>query len=196
VNRRGAQEHSPACRRRTDACTVSRLVIPSISCRHYSCYSCAAGRASGRLVVSPAGRAADRAFFRDVLECPFVDAGHNWLIFALPPAELAVHPADTDNGQDLFLMCDDVEAFTSQMSERGVVCSQIGTEQWGSITKIRSPVAEHSVSMSESPIAAHRRLITYMVHVASNLIAAMSGWLRHGFKARRTSRRGMGRPMR
>ena len=50
---------------------------------------------------------ADRAFFRDVLEFPFVDSGGGWLIFALPPGELATHPADA-SGHEIYLMCDDV----------------------------------------------------------------------------------------
>ena len=61
---------------------------------------------------------ADRAFFRDVLDYPFVDAGHDWLIFALPPAELAIHPGDANDVHELFLMCDDVGAFITQMSAR------------------------------------------------------------------------------
>jgi catechol 2,3-dioxygenase-like lactoylglutathione lyase family enzyme len=82
---------------------------------------------------------ADRAFFRDVLDCPFVDVGHNWLIFALPPAELAVHPADSAGGHELFLMCEDVEAFVGQMAERGVECADVSTERWGSITRVTLP---------------------------------------------------------
>ncbi len=62
------------------------------------------------VVLYSADAEADRAFFRDVLEYPSVDAGHNWLIFALPPAELAVHQTESDGGHELFLMCDDVEA--------------------------------------------------------------------------------------
>ena len=54
---------------------------------------------------------ADREFLRDVLELPFVDAGHGWLIFALPPAELAVHPAQSSGAQELYLTCDDVAGF-------------------------------------------------------------------------------------
>ena len=53
---------------------------------------------------------ADRAFFRDVLHYPFADAGHGWLIFALPPAEVAVHPSDDNDVHELYLMCDDVQA--------------------------------------------------------------------------------------
>jgi catechol 2,3-dioxygenase-like lactoylglutathione lyase family enzyme len=74
---------------------------------------------------------ADRAFFRDVLDYPFVDAGHGWLIFALPPAELAIHPANANDTQELFLMCDGIEAFIAQMSLSGVACSDLQTERWG-----------------------------------------------------------------
>ena len=66
---------------------------------------------------------ADRAFFRDVLAYPSVDAGHGWLIFALPPAELAIHPAEANGAHELFLMCEDVQAFIAQMAERDIVCS-------------------------------------------------------------------------
>lgn len=82
---------------------------------------------------------ADRAFFRDVLDYPFVDAGHEWLIFALPPAELAVHPAEANGRHELFLMCDDVQAFTASMSARGVTCSNVRIERWGSVTELTLP---------------------------------------------------------
>jgi hypothetical protein len=82
---------------------------------------------------------ADRAFFRDVLDYPFVDAGHGWLIFALPPAELAIHPAGADGVHELFLMCDDVHAFRAQMSERGIACSELRSERWGLITHLTLP---------------------------------------------------------
>ncbi|MCW2644256.1 MAG: hypothetical protein JWP07_365 [Pseudonocardiales bacterium] len=82
---------------------------------------------------------ADRAFFRDVLDYPFVDAGHDWLIFALPPAELAVHPAEANGRHELFLMCDDLEEFRARMSAHGVICSDLRTERWGSITELTLP---------------------------------------------------------
>lgn len=82
---------------------------------------------------------ADRTFFREVLECPFVDAGHGWLIFALPPAEVAVHPAGENNRHELFLMCDDVHAFRATMAAKGVASSDIREERWGSITEITLP---------------------------------------------------------
>jgi catechol 2,3-dioxygenase-like lactoylglutathione lyase family enzyme len=82
---------------------------------------------------------ADKAFLRDVLEFPFVDAGHNWLIFALPSAELAVHPADANDQHELFLMCDDIDAFTTDMAARGVACSEPHRERWGTVTRLTLP---------------------------------------------------------
>jgi catechol 2,3-dioxygenase-like lactoylglutathione lyase family enzyme len=81
---------------------------------------------------------ADRAFFRDVLEYPSVDAGHGWLIFALPPAELAVHPAESSS-HELYLMCDDLGAFLERMSGLGVPCGEPSTERWGTITQVTLP---------------------------------------------------------
>jgi len=91
------------------------------------------------VILYSADADADRAFFRDVLEYPFVDAGHDWLIFALPPAELAIHPAADSGAHELYLMCDDLAAFVAQMSERGVTCSDPHTEQWGRITDLTLP---------------------------------------------------------
>jgi catechol 2,3-dioxygenase-like lactoylglutathione lyase family enzyme len=82
---------------------------------------------------------ADRAFFRDVLKYESVDAGHGWLIFALPPAELAVHPAEENDTHELFFMCDDVGAFIATMKSNGVACSPIDEQRWGSITRLTLP---------------------------------------------------------
>jgi uncharacterized glyoxalase superfamily protein PhnB len=83
---------------------------------------------------------ADRALFRDVLELPHVDAGGGWLIFKLPPAELAVHPDDTPTGQGLYFTCDDVEATARDLRGRGVELTQdITEERWGRVTRIRLP---------------------------------------------------------
>ena len=82
---------------------------------------------------------ADRAFFRDVLGFPAVDAGHGWLIFALPPAEVAFHPADQDGGHELFLMCDDLAAEMASLAGRNVQCSEVEEVRWGSITRIPLP---------------------------------------------------------
>jgi hypothetical protein len=82
---------------------------------------------------------ADRAFFRDVLGYRFADAGHGWLIFALPPAEVAVHPSDENDVHELYLMCDDVHALIAEMQAKGVACADVHEERWGSITHVTLP---------------------------------------------------------
>src|SRR6202161_1727029 len=83
---------------------------------------------------------ADRAFFRDVLGFKSVDAGGGWLIFALPPAEVAVHPSDGPPRHELYLMCDDIESTVAGLTERGVVTEGGITDQgWGLLTAIRLP---------------------------------------------------------
>jgi len=91
---------------------------------------------------------ADRGFFRDVLGFPSVDAGRGWLIFALPPAEVAVHPQDAAApapdraamlGASLYLMCDDVAATVQSLEAKGVACSALHTERWGIVTTVRLP---------------------------------------------------------
>jgi catechol 2,3-dioxygenase-like lactoylglutathione lyase family enzyme len=83
---------------------------------------------------------ADRAFFRDVLGFKSVDAGHGWLIFALPPAEAAFHPSDENpNAHELYLMCDDLKAEIASLAAKGVKCSEVQEARWGSITKIQLP---------------------------------------------------------
>ena len=83
---------------------------------------------------------ADRAFFRDLLDFPSVDAGHGWLIFALPPAELAAHPTDGDAHHELYLMCDDVAAAVEELSSKGVeFTKEISDEGFGLMTALRLP---------------------------------------------------------
>ena len=95
---------------------------------------------SGAHVVVYSKKAeADRAFFRDVLGFQAVDAGHGWLIFALPPAEAAFHPEDKNGVHELYLLCDDLKAEIAGLAEKGVKCSKVQEERWGSITKMRLP---------------------------------------------------------
>jgi catechol 2,3-dioxygenase-like lactoylglutathione lyase family enzyme len=82
---------------------------------------------------------ADRAFFRDVLGFSSVDAGHGWLIFALPPAEAAIHPSEEDDRHELYFMCDDLKAGMTELKKKGVRFSEVKTERWGSITRLRLP---------------------------------------------------------
>jgi catechol 2,3-dioxygenase-like lactoylglutathione lyase family enzyme len=82
---------------------------------------------------------ADRDFFRDVLAYPFADARHGWLIFALPPAEVAFHPADENGAHELYFMCDDVRAFIADMKTKNVPCTPVEEQRWGSLTRITLP---------------------------------------------------------
>jgi catechol 2,3-dioxygenase-like lactoylglutathione lyase family enzyme len=81
-----------------------------------------------------------RAFFRDVLGLPSVDAGGGWPIFALPPAELAVHPADGNTRHELYLMCDDIHATLAELRAKGVdVAQDVADQGWGLVAAIRLP---------------------------------------------------------
>ena len=82
-----------------------------------------------------------RAFLRDVLNFPLVDAGHGWLIFAAPPAEMAVHPVDegAEPSHQLYLMCDDLQATMKELAKKGVQCGEVLEARWGSITTIHLP---------------------------------------------------------
>ena len=91
------------------------------------------------MIVYSKDAEADRAFFQDVLGFPSVDAGHGWLIFAMPPAEAAFHPAEENNKHELYFMCDDLNAEIAALKEKGVVCSGVHQERWGSITTIGLP---------------------------------------------------------
>jgi hypothetical protein len=81
-----------------------------------------------------------RAVFRDVLGLHSVDAGDGWLIFALPPAELGVHPTDEDSSVELYLLCDDVAATIAELGARGLVCSRpVEDRSWGRVTFLELP---------------------------------------------------------
>jgi hypothetical protein len=90
-------------------------------------------------IVYSRDAAADRVFLRDVLGFPSVDAGHDWLIFALPPAEVAVHPTDDDGSHELYLLCDDLAEELAALSAKGITCSNVEEARWGSVTKISLP---------------------------------------------------------
>ena len=91
------------------------------------------------IVFSPqAGQV--RAFFRDTLGLPSVDAGGGWLIFALPPAELAVHPAEGEARHELYLMCDDIHATLAELRDKGIgVAREVTDQGWGLLAAIRLP---------------------------------------------------------
>ncbi len=82
---------------------------------------------------------ADREFLRGVLGLPSVDVGEGWLIFGLPPAEVAVHPGDENDVHELYLMCEDVETLVVALKERRVVCSPVLNRGWGLLTHVNLP---------------------------------------------------------
>jgi catechol 2,3-dioxygenase-like lactoylglutathione lyase family enzyme len=90
------------------------------------------------IVVYSRNPDADRGFFRDVLGLKSVDAGHGWLIFALPPAEAAFHPAQ-EGTHELYLMCDNLKAEMASLATKGVKCSKVEEARWGSVTKMALP---------------------------------------------------------
>lgn len=94
----------------------------------------------GHIIVYSRDAEADRVFFRDVLEYPHVDVGGGWLISKLPPTELAVHPTDGPETQELYLMCDDVDATVRSLTAKGVEFTQPVTDaRWGRLTRFRLP---------------------------------------------------------
>jgi hypothetical protein len=82
---------------------------------------------------------ADRAFLRDVLKLSHVDVGGGWLIFGLPPAEVAVHPGEENGVHEFYLMCEDVEALVDAMAAKDIVCGPIQEMAWGAMTELTLP---------------------------------------------------------
>jgi len=91
------------------------------------------------VIIYSQDAAADRAFLQNVLGFPSVDAGEGWLIFALPPGELAVHPDDRADRHELYLMSDDLDSEIAALAKKGVRCSEVETARWGAITRIPLP---------------------------------------------------------
>src|SRR5437867_12455075 len=90
-------------------------------------------------VIYSTNAAADRAFLRDVLALPNIDVGDGWLIFGLPPSEVAVHPSDRNDLHELYFMCSDITEFVSDMEARGVACDPVQGQGWGLLTHISLP---------------------------------------------------------
>ncbi|MEN3281894.1 MAG: hypothetical protein V7607_3034 [Solirubrobacteraceae bacterium] len=110
------------------------------SCRASAAHQYAAGVINGGHVIIYSGDAeADRAFFRDVLDYPHVDAGAGWLIFKLPPSEIAVHPVDGPPVHELYLMCDDLDATMAQLTAKGAAFAAVTEARWGRLTQLRLP---------------------------------------------------------
>ena len=81
----------------------------------------------------------DKAFFRDVLKFPYVDAGHGWLIFGMSGGEAAFHPGEANDKHELYLMCDDLPAVMDQLEQAGVSCEPAMQQRWGLLTHLTLP---------------------------------------------------------
>ena len=90
-------------------------------------------------IISSTRPEADRAFLRGVLGLPHVDVGGGWLIFGLPPSEVAVHPSDKNDVHEFYLMCDDVKAFIAEVGQRGISCGPVRDLGWGLLTQVALP---------------------------------------------------------
>ena len=93
----------------------------------------------GHVVITSKDAEADRAFLRDVLKFPFVDAHGGWLIFKLPPSEVAVHPGDANDRHEFFLMTDNLDAEMAALKQAGAACEEASQQGWGRLTRIRLP---------------------------------------------------------
>lgn len=95
---------------------------------------------AAHIILYSTNAEADRAFIRDVLGFAGVDAGGGWLIFKLPPAELAVHPTDGIEKHEFYLMCDDLEKTVAELTAKGVTISEpISNQGWGKLASIKLP---------------------------------------------------------
>ena len=91
------------------------------------------------VIIYSADAEADRAFFRDVLGFPSVDAGQGWLIFALPPAEIAFHPAAENGEHEIYLTCEDVAAAIQTLERQKIKCGPVVDLGWGLLTHLSLP---------------------------------------------------------
>lgn len=90
-------------------------------------------------IIYSADAEADRAFLRDVLGLSHVDVGHGWLIFGLPPAEVAVHPSDENDVYGFYLMCEDIQAVIGAMEKVDVGCGTVSDQGWGLVSHVLLP---------------------------------------------------------
>jgi catechol 2,3-dioxygenase-like lactoylglutathione lyase family enzyme len=93
----------------------------------------------GHVIIYSKDAEADRAFIRDVLKFTYVDVHGGWLIFKLPPSEIAVHPSDENDKHEFYLMTDDLDVEMQGLKKAGVSCETVSQQQWGHSTRIKLP---------------------------------------------------------
>ena len=91
------------------------------------------------IIINSKNPELDRAFFKDVIKLDFVDVGQGWIIFGLPPAELAIHPAEENNRHEFYLMVEDIRLFVDQMAKHKIESSPLQDQRWGILTEITLP---------------------------------------------------------
>jgi catechol 2,3-dioxygenase-like lactoylglutathione lyase family enzyme len=91
------------------------------------------------IVIYSKDAEADRAFFRDILRFPSVDAGHGWLIFAMPPLEAAFHDADSSDRHELYFMCDNIASTLNDLRSKNVKVSEVNEQRWGKVASLTLP---------------------------------------------------------
>lgn len=91
------------------------------------------------IVVYSRDAEADKAFIKDNLKFPYIDAHQGWLIFKLPPSEMAVHPSDENDRSEFFLMTDDLDAEISALKKAGIACEELSQQSWGRVTRVPLP---------------------------------------------------------
>jgi hypothetical protein len=98
----------------------------------------------GHVVIYSKNAEADRAFVREVLKFPYVDVNKGFLIFKLPPAEIAVHPSDENDMHEFYLMTDDLDLEIRALTKAGAVCDDVSQQRWGRLTRVQLPGGRHS----------------------------------------------------
>jgi hypothetical protein len=90
-------------------------------------------------IIYSSNAEADRDFFKNVLKFPNVDIGHGWLIFGLPPSEIAIHPSTQSGLHEFYLLCDDIHSLVKEMTGNKIVCTAVETQRWGLLTYLTLP---------------------------------------------------------
>lgn len=93
----------------------------------------------GHVIIYSRNAEADKAFFRDVLKFGHVDVHQGWLIFKLPPSELAVHPSDENDMHEFYLMTDDLDSELRALKKAGTQCETVSQQSWGRSTRVQLP---------------------------------------------------------
>ena len=93
----------------------------------------------GHSIIYSTNAEADRAFLRDVLKLTNVDVGGGWLIFGLPPAEVAVHPSERNDVHEFYFMCDDLDAFIAELKKHRIACDPVQDQGYGLLTQLTLP---------------------------------------------------------